>query len=158
VAARYRSSKRTAFGVVAAVAAVAAVSLQLTRPNRPSKSVVIQHLALPASAALPAEGIPPLATVTATATSAASSSAATAVAAVPSGAEGFAEAFQKNAARKNAKWAELKPPTSKSDPTQAGAGKLTPGMPAAKKPSEPAAGDPMDVLKRLEEARKSKKP
>jgi hypothetical protein len=64
----------------------------------------------------------------------------------------FLDAFHKNAAKSNAKWAEVKREPSKSESGKTGAAK-----PAAPAPPAPGQVDPLDVLKRLEEARKNKK-
>jgi DnaK suppressor protein len=64
----------------------------------------------------------------------------------------FVDAFHKNAAKSDSKWAGVKREPSKSESGKAGAAK-----PAAPAPAAPAQVDPLDVLKRLEEARKNKK-
>ncbi|HEY5959202.1 MAG TPA: hypothetical protein VIV60_21740 [Polyangiaceae bacterium] len=154
-------------GVVAAAATVV-----LTKPKH-RKPVILERLALPASAAPPlathkdtttaesvtprpaSEEIPPLATVSSPRPSASALGSASSAVAAPTARDSFADAFKRHAAMKDAKWAELKDRSASSDPVKPAAGNSSPG---AKKGAEPGSADPMEVLKRLEEARKTKRP
>ncbi len=94
-------------------------------------------------------GVPPLATAAASAGPLPSASAASG--------ESFVDAFHKNAAKSNAKWAEVKATGNATDNGKAGTAKPVAAKPQAAKPGSPGQADPLDVLKRLEEARKNKK-
>jgi hypothetical protein len=68
----------------------------------------------------------------------------------------FAEAFQEHAAKEDAKWRELKLPVA--GPATSVQPVAPAGSPASRDVQKPGAAHPMDVLKRLEDARKAKRP
>lgn len=150
---------RNVFIAAAAAILVAAVAIPLAKPSRAIRALP-PRAAQPArqspaiGAASAADDAPPL--VTAAAPSrppmAASAEVGAGMSAAPS-ADGFAEAFQRNAAKKDAKWGEIKVPVAKP------ASSALPSASAATPTNahQPGAANPLDVLKRLEDVRKSKR-
>jgi hypothetical protein len=107
----------------------------------PEVPVASAESAPSANQAAIASAAPPLATAAASAAPSASSSL--------TNGESFTDAFIKHAAKKDAKWADMK--------VKAGASKSTGAAPGAAKPPQPGNSDPLDVLKRLEDSRKAKR-
>jgi hypothetical protein len=122
-------------------------------PSMPAAAPITQDTA--ARVGVTASAEPPETTVPATDSSAVppppAASAAPSASAASS--DSFSDAFVKTAAKKDAKWAEIKPRSGKAESAAAASSKT----PAAKS-TGPTSSDPLDLLKRLEEARKNKKP
>lgn len=172
------ANSRLKYAMLAAAAAVlgGVVIVTMAMPKRsvralPPKAAQPARVTPPSAVAASVDDVPPISTVAApnsqTAVEASAESSAVAVSdsaasAAPPGSsasaaastDGFAESFQRNAAKKDAKWAEVKPPAGKAS---SGAQSAMPASGAAPANKQPVTADPLDVLKRLEDARKSKR-